>query len=179
MEQILSIKDQRNVIYEKINEINDTHTVGDVIDINAFEIAVTTQPTSTVTYGGGDSITFDAVDPTPPPIFTTSSSATVTVYQTGHGLVVDDTFSIAGTMDVGGIPQNVLNDNHTVVSVPDTNSVTFTASETATETTTGGGKQVIIKLPVKATSATTGGGPNIKTQLPVKNKKPLSASRTA
>ena len=161
------------------NEINDTHTVGDVIDINAFEIAVTTQPTSTVTYGGGDSITFDAVDPTPPPIFTTSSSATVTVYQTGHGLVVDDTFSIAGTMDVGGIPQNVLNDNHTVVSVPDTNSVTFTASETATETTTGGGKQVIIKLPVKATSATTGGGPNIKTQLPVKNKKPFSASRTA
>ena len=161
------------------DEINDTHTVGDVIDINAFEIAVTTQPTSTVTYGGGDSVTFDAVDPQPPPISTTSSSATVTVYQTGHGLVVDDTFSIAGTMDVGGIPQNVLNDNHTVVSVPDTNSVTFTASETATETTTGGGKQVIIKLPVKATSATTGGGPNITTQLPVKSKSRMSASSTA
>ena len=152
------------------DEINDTHTVGDVIDPNAFQIAVTTQPTSTVIRGGGDSVTFDGVDPTPPPISTTSSSATVTVYQTGHGLVVDDTFSIAGTMDVGGIPQSVLNDNHTVVSVPDTNSVTFTASETATETTTGGGKQVIVKLPVKATSATTGGGPNIKIQIPVKNR---------
>ena len=143
------------------------------------EIEVTTEPTSTVTYGGGVSVTIDSVDPKPPPISTTSSSATVTVYQTAHGLVVDDTFSLAGTMDVGGISQSVLNEQHTVVSVPDTNSVTFTASETATETTTGGGRQVNVKLPVKATSATTGGGPNITTQLPVKNKKPLSASSKA
>jgi len=149
------------------DEINGTHTVGNIIDTNTFEIPVDTAPTSDVTNGGGDSVTIDGNEPKPPPISTTASSATVTVYQTAHGLAVGDKVLITGAMEVGGIPQYVLNSEHTVVSVPSTDSFTFTASTTATSTATGGGRLVIVKLPVKATSATTGGGSNTKIRVPV------------
>ena len=148
-------------------EINKTHTVGNIIDTNTFEVPVTTAPTSDVDNGGGDSVTIDGDPPKPPPISTTASSATVTVYQTAHGLAVGDKVLITGAMEVGGIPQYVLNSEHTVVSVPSTDSFTFTASTTATSTATGGGRLVIVKLPVKATSVTTGGGSNTKIRIPV------------
>ena len=149
------------------DEINGTHTVGNIIDTNTFEVPVTTAPTSNVDNGGGDSVTIDGDPPKPPPISTTASSATVTVYQTAHGLAVGDKVLITGAMEVGGIPQYVLNSEHTVVSVPSTDSFTFTASTTATSTATGGGRLVIVKLPVKATSAPTGGGSNTKIRVPV------------
>ncbi|QDP48588.1 MAG: putative baseplate hub protein [Prokaryotic dsDNA virus sp.] len=144
------------------SEINKTHSVGYVLDSNSFMIPVSTSPTSNVDYGGGSSVTIGGSATTPPPISTTSGSATVTIYQNNHGLAVDDKVTISGALDVGGIESSYFNKQHTVVSVPDSDSFTITVGKTATSTATGGGKLIIIRVPVKATSDATGGGKNIK-----------------
>ena len=143
-------------------ELNTTHTIGYIEDSDNFQIPVTTSATSTVVYGGGDSVTIDGVTSTPSPISTTSSSATVTIYQNAHGLAVDDNVTISGAMDVGGIESAYFNKQHTIVSVPDADSFTIVVGTTATSTATGGGNLIIIRVPVKSTSTATGGGSSIE-----------------
>ena len=64
--------------------------------------------------------------------------------------------------EVGGLPLNLINKKHTIASVPDANSFTFTAGQDATATEAGGGVLGSIKIPVKATSSVTGGGNKTK-----------------
>jgi hypothetical protein len=142
-------------------EINTTHTVG-AIDKDSFQVAVTTDPTSTVTHGGGTSVTIDANVPKPPPISTTSGSATVTNYLSDHGLIVGDKIKLSAMAEVGGLPLNLINTKHTIASVPDANSFTFTVSQDATATENGGGALGTINTPVKATSTALGGGNKTK-----------------
>ena len=142
-------------------EINTTHTVG-AIDKDSFQVAVTTDPTSTVTHGGGTSVTIDANVPKPPPISTTLGSATVTSYLSDHGLIVGDEIKLSAMAEVGGLPLNLINTKHTIASVPDANSFTFTASQDATATEDGGGILGSINTPVKATSSVVGGGNKTK-----------------
>ena len=142
-------------------EINTTHTVG-AIDKDSFQVAVTTDPTSTVTHGGGTSVTIDSNVPKPPPISTTSGSATVTNYLSDHGLIVGDKIKLSAMAEVGGLPLNLINTKHTIASVPDANSFTFTVSQDATATENGGGVLGTINTPVKATSTALGGGNKTK-----------------
>tara|TARA_R110002049_G_scaffold82239_1_gene209384 strand:+ start:230 stop:1981 length:1752 start_codon:yes stop_codon:yes gene_type:complete len=143
------------------SEINTTHTVG-AITPDTFQVAVTTDPTSTVTHGGGPSVTIDAEIPKPPPLATTEGSPTITNYQSDHGLIVGDKFRLSGTSQVGGLPLNLINTQHTVTAVPDANSFTFTAGQNATATEQGGGVLGTLTKPVKATSTAKGGGNSIK-----------------
>ena len=99
-------------------EINTTHTVG-AIDKDSFQVAVTTDPTSTVTHGGGTSVTINSNVPKPPPISTASGSATVTNYLSDHGLIVGDKIKLSAMAEVGGLPLNLINTKHTIASVPD------------------------------------------------------------
>ncbi len=113
---------------------------------------------TSTTKGGGNSVTIDSSEPVTPPIETTADSTTVTLNQGEHGLAVGDTFTLFNTMPVAGLPPSELNKEHTVVSVPDTNSVTFTSITAASSSTIGGGSSSVVFLPVKATSAVLGGG---------------------
>ena len=144
-------------------DLNKTHTIGYIEDSNKYQIPVSTTASSTVVYGGGDSVTLDGESSTPSPIATTASSSTVTIYQNAHGLAVDDKVIISGAMDTGGIESAYFNKQHTVVSVPDANSFTIVVGTTATSTATGGGNLIIVRVPVKATSTETGGGSSIET----------------
>jgi len=143
------------------SEINTTHTVG-AITVDTFQLAVTTDPTSTVTHGGGASVTIDTEVPKPPPISTTLDSSTITNFQSDHGLIVGDKVTISGTEQVGGLPLNLINTQHTVTAVPDANSFTFTAGQNATATDQGGGVLGTLTIPVKATSTAKGGGNSAK-----------------
>ena len=143
------------------SEINTTHTVG-AITPDTFQLAVATDPTSTVTHGGGTSVTIDTQTPKPPPISTTLDSATITNFQSDHGLIVGDKVRISGTSQVGGLPLNLINTQHTVTAVPDANSFQFTAAQTATATEQGGGVLGTLTIPVKATSTVKGGGNSVK-----------------
>tara|TARA_R110002096_G_scaffold363707_1_gene556812 strand:- start:16 stop:1749 length:1734 start_codon:yes stop_codon:yes gene_type:complete len=143
------------------SEINTTHTVG-AITPDTIQVAVTTDPTSTVTHGGGTSVTLDTQIPKPPPISTTLDSATITNFQSDHGLIVGDKVRISGTSQVGGLPLNLINTQHTVTAVPDANSFQFTAAQTATATEQGGGVLGTLTIPVKATSTVKGGGNSVK-----------------
>ena len=143
------------------SQINTTHTVG-AITPDSFQLAVATDPTSTVTHGGGTSVTLDTQIPKPPPISTTLDSATITNFQSGHGLIVGDKVRISGTSQVGGLPLNLINKQHTVTAVPDANSFQFTAAQTATATEQGGGVLGTLTIPVKATSTAKGGGNSVK-----------------
>ena len=64
--------------------------------------------------------------------------------------------------EVGGLPLNLINTKHTIASVPDANSFTFTVSQDATATENGGGALGTINTPVKATSTALGGGNKTK-----------------
>ena len=149
-------------------EINATHTVGS-IEKDSFQVTVSTTPTSTVTHGGGTGVTIAGESPQPPPLSVTSDSATTTVFQSAHGLSASDKVRLSGVQEIGGLPISVLNKEHTVVSVPDANSFTFTASQNATSTATGGGNLIVLNVPVKATSSTVGGGKNTTIKLPINN----------
>jgi len=142
--------------------INGTKTVASVKDNNAVNITVTDTVSSSVNYGGGNSVTIDGSSPKTPFVATTSGSATVTFHHTAHGLEVGDSVKIAGCADVGGIPAEELNAIHTVASVPDANSFTVAVTTLATSTTTGGGAFTYVELPVKASSAARGGKVNTK-----------------
>tara|TARA_R110000824_G_scaffold251905_1_gene440528 strand:- start:6673 stop:8412 length:1740 start_codon:yes stop_codon:yes gene_type:complete len=143
------------------SEINATHTVG-AITVDSFQVPVSTDPTSTVTHGGGTAVTIDAQIPKPPPLATTLGSATVTNYQSNHGVIVGDKVRLSGTTEVGGLPFNLINMEHTVTAVPDANSFQFTAAQTATATEQGGGVLGTLTKPVKATSTAKGGGNKAK-----------------
>ena len=142
------------------SSINGTKTIAAIKNNNAYNITVTDTVSSTVNYGGGNSVTLDGSSPNTPFVATTSGSTTVTFHHTAHGLAVGDTIYINGCSTVGGIPAEELNTSHTVASVPDANSFTVAVSTTATSTAVGGGAYSYVKLPVKATSAARGGKAN-------------------
>tara|TARA_R100000781_G_scaffold115013_1_gene88473 strand:- start:5751 stop:7529 length:1779 start_codon:yes stop_codon:yes gene_type:complete len=142
------------------SSINGTKTIAAIKNNNAYNVTVTDSVSSTVNYGGGNSVTLDGSSPNTPFVATTSGSTTVTFHHTAHGLAVGDTVYINGCNSVGGIPAEELNTSHTVASVPDANSFTVTVSTTATSTAMGGGAYTYVKLPVKATSAVRGGKAN-------------------
>jgi hypothetical protein len=142
------------------SSLNGSFTIGNVL--NNFQYVIPTtggNATSTVLNGGGASTTLDGNAPKPGPFSTTSGSATITMIQNAHGLAVSNKFSIRNvTEDVGGIPMSLLNGTHTVVSVPDANTITFALSQLATSTARGGGRYIIFELPEKATSTDAVGG---------------------
>lgn len=157
------------------SQINKTHTVG-AITPDTFQVAVTTDPTSTVTHGGGTGVTINTQTPKPPPISTTLDSATVTNFQSDHGLIVGDKVRISGTSQVGGLPLNLINTQHTVTAVPDANSFQFTAAQVATATEQGGGVLGTLTIPVKATSTTKGGGNKAKIKYKLEHTQTKSAN---
>lgn len=75
------------------------------------------------------------------PISVTSGDATVTLTWTAHGLSVGDSLTLQAADDVGGF--TTLNDEHTVATVPNANTITFEMGSTASSTATGGGSSVV------------------------------------
>ena len=73
------------------------------------------------------------------PIATSSSSGTVTVTDSGHELSVNDEIIFNNVSTVGGFSTVVLNNQHTVASVTDTDTYTITLADLATSSATGGG----------------------------------------
>lgn len=71
-------------------------------------------------------------------IYTTNTSATVTMVLASHGATDGDYFTITGSTDVGGIPAAQINAEH-VATVVNSNALTFTVSSAATSTVAGGG----------------------------------------
>jgi hypothetical protein len=136
--------------------INGTQTIT-AVEENSISFVSTDTATST-TRGGGLDCRFDDTKPNPPPIETTASSTALTLFEADHGLIVGDNFTLLNVMPVGGIPPSELNKNHTVVTIPDANTVTFAVTTAADITTSGGGSESKIMLPVKATSAVRGSG---------------------
>lgn len=144
--------------------INGTQTI---TAISENTVSFTSSGTaSSTTKGGGNSVTIDAATPVTPPIETTADSTTVTLHEGSHGLAVGDTFTLFNTMPVAGLDPSELNKEHTVVSVPNTDSVTFTTTTAASSTAIGGGSNSVVFLPVKATSAALGGGELSKIGVP-------------
>ena len=76
------------------------------------------------------------------PIETSSSSGTVTITDAGHGLKVSDEIILDDVSTVGGFSTVVLNNQHTVASITDTNIYTITLADLATSSATGGGNAV-------------------------------------
>lgn len=150
------------------SSLNGAFTIGNVLNNFQYEIPTTGgNATSTVLNGGGASTTLDGNAPKPGPFSTTSGSATITMIQNAHGLAVSNKFSVRNvTEDVGGIPMSLFNGTHTVVSVPDANTITFTVTQPATATTRGGGRYIIFELPEKATSTDAVGGNSYTIDIP-------------
>lgn len=103
-----------------------------VIDPDTYSVVVPIAPTSTVTNGG-------AV-----PSFTTVlNSATVTCTFANHGYGITEEFDVSAVTTAGGIS---LFGDYTIVTVPDINTFTFTAQNTAnandTELENGGQVQL-------------------------------------
>jgi hypothetical protein len=70
----------------------------------------------------------------------TNGSATITVTDSAHGGVEGDFVVIAGAVSLGGtITAEVLNQEHQLVTVPNANTYTITASATANGSDTGNG----------------------------------------
>lgn len=84
------------------------------------------------------------------PIATTNGSTTVTVTHTSHGLAVGDSVKLAGASAINGV---TLNGIYTVVTVPNANSYTVTAGQTASGTSSGGGAAVTYQYLQKADTA--------------------------
>lgn len=77
------------------------------------------------------------------PISTTNTSNTVTVTQTNHGLTSNTAIIIGGVDSaVGGIPAVQINGTHTI-TVVNANAFTFTTSNVATSTSSGGSSSVL------------------------------------
>jgi len=75
------------------------------------------------------------------PLSTSSSSGTVTITDSGHGLKADDEIILNNVSTVGGFSTVVLNNQHTVASVTDANTYTITLADLATSSATGGGDE--------------------------------------
>ena len=146
------------------SDINKAHTVTAITE-NTVTIVVSTTATSTAR-GGGSSVTLDGFTIITNPIETTSSSATVKVHYTAHGLANSDTITLAGLDDVGGIDRSLLNKSHTVVDASNANYFTITLSESATASEFGGGTDGVLERPVKATSTVNYGSSGSKINLP-------------
>jgi len=76
------------------------------------------------------------------PIATSSSSGTVTITDSGHGLKADDEIILQNVSTVGGFSTVVLNNQHTVASITDASTYTITLADLATSSATGGGDAV-------------------------------------
>ena len=81
------------------------------------------------------------------PLSTTNTSGTVSVTDSGHGLLVGDEVILQNASAVGGISALVLNDQHTVASITDADTYTITLADLATSTTTGGDNAVTALYP--------------------------------
>lgn len=103
------------------------------------------------TTSAGD-ITFSATD----------GSSTITVTDTAHGALENDFVTFSGAVSLGGlVTAAILNAEHQVVSVPDSNTYTIVVSATANSSDTGnGGSSVVGKyqLNVGLDSAVEGTG---------------------
>jgi len=75
------------------------------------------------------------------PLSTSSSSGTVTITDSGHGLKADDEIILNNVSTVGGFSTVVLNNQHTVASVTDSDTYTITLADLATSSATGGGDE--------------------------------------
>jgi endonuclease YncB( thermonuclease family) len=72
---------------------------------------------------------------------TSSSSGTITITDSGHGLKADDEIILNDISTVGGFSTVVLNNQHTVASVTDSDTYTITLADLATSSATGGGDE--------------------------------------
>ena len=167
-------------IANNTKNIGDTVVIADAVDtggivaanINGTQtttaatentVSFTSAGTATSTAkGGGNSVTIDAATPVTPPIETTASSSTLTLHEGNHGLAVGDKFTLFNVMPVADLDPSELNKEHTVASVPNTDSVTFSVTTAAGASAIGGGSDSVVFLPVKATSAVLGGGSDSK-----------------
>jgi len=68
----------------------------------------------------------------------TNSTSNVSIYYQDHGLVADDEIILKNVSTVGGLSTVVLNDQHTIVSVTDSDNYVITIADTATAATGGG-----------------------------------------
>ena len=93
------------------SDINKAHTVTAMTQ-NTVTVVVSTTATSTAR-GGGSSVLIDDFGIRTNPIETTSSSATVKVHYTSHGLANGDTITLDNIDDVGGLIVVFLK-NHTL-----------------------------------------------------------------
>lgn len=84
------------------------------------------------------------------PVATTNGSTTVTVTHTSHGIAVGDSVKLAGATAINGV---TLNGIYTVVTVPNANSYTVTAGQTASGSSSGGGSAVTYLYLQKADTA--------------------------
>ena len=141
-------------------QINGTQTITAATE-NTVSFTSAGTATSTAK-GGGNSVTIDAATPVTPPIETTASSTTLTLHEGNHGLAVGDKFTLFNVMPVADLDPSELNKEHTVASVPNTDSVTFAVTTAAGASAIGGGSDSVVFLPVKATSAVLGGGSDSK-----------------
>ena len=146
------------------SDINKSHTITAVTN-NTVTVVVSTSATSTV-IDGGSSVRLDEKIIRTNPIETTSSSATVKVYYSSHGLANGDTITLEGLDDVGGLDRSLLNKSHTVVDASNTDYFTITLSESATSSEFGGGSDGVLERPVKATSTVNYGSPDSRINLP-------------
>jgi len=133
------------------SDINKSHTITAVTN-NTVTVVVSTSATSTV-IDGGSSVRLDEKIIRTNPIETTSSSATVKVYYSSHGLANGDTITLEGLDDV-------------VVDASNTDYFTITLSESATSSEFGGGSDGVLERPVKATSTVNYGSPDSRINLP-------------
>ena len=76
------------------------------------------------------------------PITTSSSSGTLTITDSGHGLSANDEVIFKNASTVGGFSALLLNNQHTVASVTDADTYTVTLADVATSTASGGGSAV-------------------------------------
>ena len=97
----------------------------------------------TKTYPLASSIISKSLDQNP---ITTNTSATsnVSISSTDHGLAVGNTIIMSGASATGGLEAVLLNSQHDVVSVTDSDTYTITIADTATAATGGGGTIKII-----------------------------------
>ena len=138
--------------------INVSETITAIVDENSWYFEVSGTPvSSSVNRGGGNVVLLGGESIITPPIATTSGSPIVTLYKSAHGLSVNDEFIIHGCASVGSIPELELNKTHTVASVPDSDSITFTVTTLASATAIGGGRNTNLTVPVKASSTARGG----------------------
>jgi len=68
----------------------------------------------------------------------TNATSNVSIYAPSHGLAADDEVIWDNVSTVGGLSTVVLNNQHTVVSVTDSDNYVITIADTATATTGGG-----------------------------------------